>query len=179
MRGREGFTLIEIVIALGIVAILATIATTNFQLWLNRSSVVGFQREFLSRVNDARTRAMATSLQHRLRIDMNADTVSLERGDLGTGSTSWVGTGATIEASRGAGINDIACVPSPSSAPASCAFVFNPNGEVLIQTDPSADNTIAPLTQASIHLSAQNPSERATIRLFGWTSKARLLDGWI
>ena len=69
MKDRRGFTLIEIMIVIAIVGIMAIVATTNFLSWQSHYSSVGFQREFLSQVNEARTRSMATSLQHRLLID--------------------------------------------------------------------------------------------------------------
>jgi prepilin-type N-terminal cleavage/methylation domain-containing protein len=177
MRDRRGFTLIEIMIALAIVGIVAIIATTNFLSWQSHYSAVGFQREFLSKVNEARTRSMSTSLQHRLLIDLNAETVTLQRGNLGTASAVWTTVGQAVVGSRGAGINDVVCTPVVA-VPTLFAFVFNPNGEVLFQSNP-AGTTAAAMTQANVHISATNAADEATIRLFGWTSKARLVDGWI
>lgn len=177
MKDRRGFTLIEIMIVIVIVAIGVTIATTNFFLWQNHYSGVGFQREFLSRFNEARTRSMASSLQHRLLIDMNAESVTLQRGNLGTASSSWVDAAQPVVGSRGAGIDNVVCTPAVT-VPTPFALVFNPDGEVLVQTNPSA-TTASPLTQADIHISATSVADQATIRVFGWTSKARLANGWL
>jgi Tfp pilus assembly protein FimT len=158
-------------IVIAIVGIVAIIATTNFSSWQNHYSSVGFQREFFSLCNQARTRSMASSLQQRLRIDNNAETVVLEQGNAGTGSTVWVNAAPQINGTRGAGINDIVSVP-PYSSPT--ALLFNPNGEVLVQVG----TVVSPITQADIHLSAASVADQATIRVFGWTSKARLFNGW-
>ncbi len=176
MKDRRGFTLIEIMIALAIVGIVTIIATTNFSSWQNHYSSVGFQREFLSQFNDARTRTMSSNLQHRLLIDMSAGTVTLQRGDLGTASGTWVDATPGTVGTRGAGINDVACTPAVT-LPTTFALVFNPDGEVLVQTVPTA-TTASPLTQADVHISAASVADQATIRLFGWTSKARLINGW-
>ena len=178
MKDRRGFTLIEIMIALTILGIMVVIATTNLQLWQNHYSAIGFQREFLSQANEARTRSMGTSFQHRLLIDMNALNdikVTLQRWDLGIGP--WVNAAPPVIGSRGAGINDVVCVPAVA-VPSLFALLFNPDGEVLVQTN-TAGTAATPLTQADIHLSATNAGDRATIRVFGWTSKARLANGWL
>jgi prepilin-type N-terminal cleavage/methylation domain-containing protein len=176
MRDRRGFTLIEIMIVIAIVGIGATIAVTNFSLWQNHYSGVGFQREFLSQVNEARTRSMATSFQHRLLINRDTETVTLQRGDAGTASSAWVNVAQPVVGSRGAGISDVVSIPA-ITVPATSALVFNPNGEVLVQTTPTA-TTASPITEADIHISASSMADRATIRVFGWTSKARLFNGW-
>jgi len=180
MKDRKGFTIIEVIIVLTVLAILVTVAATNIQLWLNHSSGVGFQREFLSLVSEARTRSMASSLQHRLRIDQGTETVILQRGDLGTGSTVWVNVDIVpqVSGTRGAGINDVV-YDNGVTLPTNFAFVFNPDGEVLVQTNPGNAATITPITQANVHLSASSDLDRATIRVFAWTSKARLLHGWL
>jgi prepilin-type N-terminal cleavage/methylation domain-containing protein len=177
MKDRRGFTLIEIMIALAIVGIVTIIATTNFSSWQSHYSSVGFQREFLSLVNEARTRSMGTSLQHRLRIDLGAETVALERGDAGTASGTWVNAAPGVVGTRGAGINDVVCTPTVT-LPTTFALVFNPDGEVLIQ-DNTSTSTATPLTQADVHISATSVADQATIRVFGWTSKARLANGWL
>jgi len=177
MKDRRGFTLIEIMIVIAIVAIVGMIATSNLQLWRSHYSAVGFQREFLSQVNQARTRTMATSLQHRLLIDTSGETVTLQRGSLNNAS-SWTNVAQPIAGSRGAGILDVVCTPSPATAVQPIfALLFNPNGEVLVQSSSTA-TTASPLTEADVHITATNVADQATIRVFGWTSKARLVNGW-
>jgi len=175
MKDRRGFTLIEIMIALTILGIMVVIGTTNLQLWQSHYSAIGFQREFLSQVNEARTRSMATSLQHRLLVEKSAGRVTLQRWNLGTGP--WVTAAQPVVGSRGAGIDNVICTPTVT-VPSTFALMFNPNGEVLVQTITSG-TAASPLTQADIHISATNVADRATIRLFGWTSKARLDNGWL
>ncbi|TFH31808.1 MAG: prepilin-type N-terminal cleavage/methylation domain-containing protein, partial [Deltaproteobacteria bacterium] len=176
MKDRRGFTLIEIMIALTIVGIVGIIATTNFTSWQSHYTAVGFQREFLSKVNEARTRSMGTSLQHRLRIDLGAETVALERGNAGTASGTWVNATPQALGTRGAGIQQILCNPAPASVTSGTfAFIFNPDGEVLTQDNAA---TIRALTDARVRLSADSTADQTTIRLYGWTSKARLENGW-
>lgn len=176
MRNRNAFTLIELVITMTIVGIMAVIATSNLYGWLSHASAVDFQRELLSRCNEARTRAMASNLQHRLVIDLGLETVALERGNLGAGSTGWTAAGSRTAGSRGAGIHEIIHDPgSVTTSAATFSFIFNPGGQVTAMDNSSS---ILPVDQARIHLIAENPSDRSTIRIFGWTSKARLENGW-
>jgi prepilin-type N-terminal cleavage/methylation domain-containing protein len=177
MKGRRGFTLIEIVIALTIVGIVAVIATSNLQLWLTHNSAVGFQRGLLAQCSEARTRAMASNLQHRLRIDFGAETVTLERGNAGTGSTAWTALGGSeVRGSRGAGVQDVTCYPGGTVVSAgSFALVLNPDGQVMKQTNPASAATISAVTQVDIRLIPDNPSDNTMVRVFGWTSKARVL----
>ena len=178
MKDRRGFTLIEIIIVIAIVGIVAIIATTNFSAWRSHYSAVGFQREVLSLANEARTRSMGTALQHHLLIDSADGSVTLQRWDSGNGVWNDVPGKATRPVvGSGAGISDVVCTPAVA-VPTLFALLFNPDGEVLVQTN-TAGTTASTLTQADLHLSAANVADRATIRVFGWTSKARLANGWL
>jgi len=179
MRNRRGFTLVEIMIVLAILGIMAIISTTNLLSWLRHSAAVGFQREFMARCSEARTRAMATNRQHRLWIDLGNGVVRLQQGDQVTHSsaTGWGDVGPQAIATRGAGIHEIIATPGPvtASPPVIFSFVFNPGGQVVALDN--AANPL-PLTEAKIRLTADNPADQATILLYGWTSKARLENGW-
>jgi prepilin-type N-terminal cleavage/methylation domain-containing protein len=179
MKDRRGFTLLEIMIVIAIVGIMAVVATTNFFSWQQHYSAVDFQREFLSQCNLARTRALSFTRQYRLYIDINNDNVSLQEGNAGTDSSTWMPSGMTLKADKpnSAGINDIVCTPTFTASSSIIALVFNPNGEVLVQ-DPTTTIRPTPLTQVDVHLSAKSVADRSTIRVYGWTSKARLLNGW-
>ncbi|MBP2673387.1 MAG: hypothetical protein H6Q84_227 [Deltaproteobacteria bacterium] len=177
MRNRKAFTLIELLIALAIVGILALVSTTNLVSWLNRSAAVGFQRELLSKSNDARTRAMGSNRQQRLFINLGTNSVTLQSGNSGTGSTVWTNVGDTLVGNRGAGLQSVVAdlVPGTVSPPSTISFIYHPGGQVSSQDNAA---TIRPLVQARIRLTAENPADQATLRLFGWTSKARLEHGW-
>lgn len=176
MKDRRGFTLLEIMIVIAIVGIMAVVATTNFFSWQSHYSGVGFQREVLSRVSEARTRSIATNLQHRLRIDLGTETVILERGNAGTASGTWVNVAPQVVGAKGAGIQEILCNPLPASVTSgTLAFIFNPDGQVLTQDNAA---TIRALTDARVRLSAASTADQTTIRVYGWTSKARLENGW-
>lgn len=175
MRDRRGFTLIEIIIVVAIIGIMVAIATSNVMLWLDHSAVVDFRNGLLARHNDARTRAMALNRQHRVEIDLDTETVRLQRGNAGTGSASWPTIGVDVRGSRGAGVDKIAYDNGTTITSGIYSFIFNPGGQVLAQDNSS---NIHPITQAKIHLAGDRPSERTQIRLFGFTSKARLENGW-
>jgi len=55
------------------------------------------------------------------------------------------------------------------------ALILNPSSEILAQSNPADSSTIASMTQTDIGLVGRNPGDVATIRVFGWTGKARIL----
>jgi prepilin-type N-terminal cleavage/methylation domain-containing protein len=176
MKDRRGFTLLEIMIVIAIVGIVAVVATTNFFSWQNHYSSVDYQREFLSQLNAARTRSVATSRQHRLLINLGTETVVLERGNAGTASGTWVNVAPQVVGMRGAGVHEILCNPAPASITSGTfAFIFNPDGQVMAQDNAA---TVSVLTDAKVRLSAGSTVDQTTIHIYGWTSKARLENGW-
>ena len=177
MRTEKGFTLVEILIVVAIITIAATLAVSNLFSWNRHNNFVGFQREVFSEIQEARTRAIAMRRQYRLVIDLSAETVLLERGNAGTGSTVWSADRATVSASAGANLVDVVYSLAGASTTVSTSqfyLVFNPAGDAYRWNA----GAITPLDTANLHLST-DAGETATIQLFCWTGKARLSLGTI
>jgi prepilin-type N-terminal cleavage/methylation domain-containing protein len=177
MRSEKGFTLVEILIVVAIITIAATLSISNLRSWNRHNNFVGFQREVFSEIQEARTRAIGMRRQYRLVIDLGAETVLLERGNAGGGSTSWSADRGTVSASAGANLVDVVYSLAGTSTTVSANLfylVFNPAGDVYRWNA----GAITPLDTANLHLST-DAGETATIQLFCWTGKARLSVGTI
>jgi len=93
----------------------------------------------------------------------------------GFSGASWTTIGLDVQGSRGAGVDKIAYDNGTTIPSGIYSFIFNPGGQVLAQDNSS---NLHPITQAKIHLTGDSTSERSQVRLFGFTSKARLENGW-
>ncbi|MFA6147170.1 MAG: type II secretion system protein [bacterium] len=171
MRGSRGFTLIEIMIVLSIVAIGLVMAIPNLQRWMSRTNAQGFEREVFSELQGARIRSSSGTVRYRLVFDFGAGTTSLQVREAGGWSPV---RGPAVQAPFGAGF--VSITPSGGAAVTSglYAFVFNPSGEVYAQSDTADDGTIASIDNAVIRLTGANLQDTASILLYGWTGKARL-----
>ncbi len=174
MRDRKGCTIAEPCIAMSIVGILAVISCSNLFAWFDHAAVVDSKRELFAMSNEARTRGMASNRQHLVVIDIT-NNMALQRGDKLTGATSWSGVGNVMDGARGEGIKEIVFDNGTTLSATTVAFMFNRGGQVLSLDNPS---NISPMDQAKIRLTADNPTDRATIRIYGFPSKARIEDGW-
>jgi len=177
MRTNKGFTLIEIAIVTAIVGIGLIMAVSNLHGWNRHNNFVGFQRTVFSEINDARSRAFSIRRQYRLAFDLDADTILLERGNAGSGSTVWTADRATVFAPGGCSLDDIAWLRAGVGATPSTGMfymVFSPGGDVYRL----AGGAVIPLDTANIHVSS-DMGETATIQLFCWTGKSRLSVGTI
>lgn len=168
MRSEKGFTLVEIVIVLTIMGIGLIIAGSNIQSWIAHNHSVGFQREVAQRMEEARNRAVSSQRQHRVVIDTTGNTVSLDRGDKGAGSTAWTQVVSVITAPHGVSIDNVLTTQGSMTTNTSA-------GTVSITFNPGCDTF--PLDMTRVYLS-NALGDRGTVRVFGWTSRTRLEDGW-
>lgn len=96
LLNRKGVTLIELVATMACLAILAAVVVPN---WITSTwpayRLKNAARQVVSDVRYARTRAVTTNRQYRLRFDPVSDSYLMERGNAPDGSLSWTGEGGT------------------------------------------------------------------------------------
>lgn len=88
---QRGLTLIELLLVIACLAVLSAISMPH---WISKERpALRLKNASLQVVSDirlARTRAVAANRQYRLRFIPMSDSYLLERGDLPSGSTTWV-----------------------------------------------------------------------------------------
>jgi prepilin-type N-terminal cleavage/methylation domain-containing protein len=167
MRSEKGFTLVEMTIVLAIIGIGVILAGSNIIDWITHNQSVGFQRTIAQTMEEARNRAVSSQRQHRVIIDTTGNSVSLERGDKGVGSTTWTKVLSTINAPHGSSIDNVLTTMGIVTTNTSA-------GTVSITVNPGADTF--PLDLVRIYIS-NNLGEDWTVRVFGWTSRVRVENG--
>lgn len=168
MKRRQGFTLVEILIGLVIVAIGLVMAIPNLQRWIYHSNFTGFQRSLFSECQEARTRAIASQYQHGLLINFTAGQVTLQRGNAGTNSATWSDVRSAISIPTGCSLNEVLTTQGG-------ATTITNTGTVRIVFNPAGDTY--PLDDARIHIGS-TVGDLYTIHIYGWTAKARMENGW-
>jgi len=165
MKDRKGFTLVELIIAFAIVAIVLLIAISNLQNWVHRTNARGFGREVFSELQAARIMASSGTARYRLLIDFGNRSASLQV----RGASSWSAVSRPqVQAPFGAGFASVSTFVSSSPTPYNSgqyAFVFNPSGEVYGQYDIGNDNTISPIDNAVILLTGANLQDLSLIHI--------------
>jgi prepilin-type N-terminal cleavage/methylation domain-containing protein len=88
MVRQRGYTLLELIVVLGILSILATISILHYARWMESAQYRAAAREIASAMRESRSRAIQTNLQHRFELDLAARQWRIVRGDRATQSSS-------------------------------------------------------------------------------------------
>ena len=86
---QKGFSLIELMVVVGIVALLAGISTPMISSWMTKVRLKNTARDISTMLYNARANAISKSLEYRVRFDEANKTYSLDRGNAFSGSTIW------------------------------------------------------------------------------------------
>lgn len=95
LHNRRGFTLLELIIALALAAILMAIAYPNYRDWQQSASYKEVSRKIAGTMLDARSRAVSTNREHRVTLTLDsgagnsANTYALAIGNRSSNSTVW------------------------------------------------------------------------------------------
>lgn len=95
LRNRCGFTLLEMIIAMALGAILMAIAYPNFRDWRQSAAYKEVSRKIASIMLDARARAVSSNREHRVTFTLdssagnNANSYAMAIGNRSSNSTVW------------------------------------------------------------------------------------------
>ena len=124
IRNQHGFTLIEALVVLSMMAILVSLAVPYFADWRKNSQFKAGARDLASAFQEAKSVAISRNIQARVVIDPSANTYQIELGSLPNNST-WPGSllkSNTLSSQVGMSTTN-ACNTATLTS-----IIFNPNG---------------------------------------------------
>lgn len=153
----KGFTLIEVLIVIGLMGILMTVAYPSFSQWQKNAQFKTAARQLAGAMMEARSRAISTNLVHEISFDLGANTYKLSELQGGVLVVPPIYENQSVAAN----IDIKAKVPSPLPSPLSLSdctdntdnnyrFRFLPNGTFnVVGGSVDGDNFICIVDKAS------------------------------
>lgn len=163
-HGSSGFSLIELLIGIAIMAILAGLAMPSFQAWLQNTQIRNAAESVQNGLQRARAEAVARNTN-----------VAFTLGTDSSWTISAVTPASLIEQRLSTeGSKDVTVMVSPVAVPPLTTVTFNNFGGVVQPTN--ADGT-APFTQVDFDSSMLAAAESQELRVtIGWGGNVRMCD---
>lgn len=89
-QNNRGYTLIEMLVTLGLVAILSAISAPPVMQWLANQTYKEQAREILQNLQLARSEAISKNLEHRVKVDAPNKKYLLQQGNRSANSSTWL-----------------------------------------------------------------------------------------
>jgi prepilin-type N-terminal cleavage/methylation domain-containing protein len=86
---HAGFTLTELMVTLGVLAVMVAVSIPSVLAWMPSIHLKNAAYDVKDSMIQARSRAINTSIEHRVLFDPTNNTYQVDRGNLSSGSTTW------------------------------------------------------------------------------------------
>ena len=96
---NKAVTMVELMIVIGIIAIMSVIAAPSFSSYMDNVKVKSAAQDIYTALNNARSLAITKGLEHRVRF--GTTTFRVEQGNAFSGSTTWTTVSAIGKLSTG------------------------------------------------------------------------------
>jgi len=87
--GNEGFSLIEMMVTVAIIAVMVAVAIPSVLAWMPAANLKDTAFDIKSAMIRARSSAVNEGIEYRVLFDTTAQTYRVDRGNLSSGSTVW------------------------------------------------------------------------------------------
>lgn len=132
-RNHAGFTLVELMVTLGVLAVMVAIAIPSVMAWMPSVYLKDAAVDLKGAVIRARSLAINEGLEHRVVFDVGNQTYFVDKGNLTSGSTVWTTVVGPFE--LGSGISYSFTTPTMEVAGSNPSMRFNVRGGVVTNTD--------------------------------------------
>ena len=123
-----GITLIELITALAILAIIGVLALPNLGGWIDQYRIKGAVREMVSQMELARIKALKDNLEYRLYVNTDTGAFRIERGNRPSMSFKWAKDGGESSLPPNIRFAEVTFSKTEADQDHERAVQFNPHG---------------------------------------------------